>query len=259
MKILPLVVLSLGLAALGAAEVPPAPTKVLGEDVPDFVDPATADVADFISPLANDLRFGYSTNLGTYSRSQGGGSGEDGSFVEHGLWVSYVHDLTGPGRAISGRTVWRYELGATLSQAEVGNPNGSTGTLQTGMLDIGVGPAWTIMQRGNDRLELEFMPFVGFGLANYSNDFASTSGPATGQTKVDATGNSIEYGIKANLMWCWESGWGLALHAGLTQRESNLSGDSATTWNNGAVNTSNYASDDTLTGVRFGLFLAKRF
>lgn len=257
-----LVLLACAIPALPAADPtppPPVAPRVVGGDVADFVDPTTGEMADFIIPIANDLRAGYSAHVGSYSREQGGGTSDSGNFIEHGLWVSYVRALTSPERAIAGRAEWRAEVGLLASQAAVDNSNGSTGTLQTGTLDLGIGPAWTIMQRGNDRLEIEIMPFVGFGRASYSNDFASSSGLATGQTKVDATGNSIEYGVKANLMWCWESGWGLALHAGLVQRECNLGGDSTTIWNNGTVNSSDYVSDDTLTGLRLGIFLAKRF
>jgi hypothetical protein len=60
-------------------------------------------------------------------------------------------------------------------------------------------------------------------------------------------------------MWCWSSGWGAALHAGLVRRAGRLEGDSTTHWSNGEASRSDYTSDDALTGVRFGLFVAKRF
>lgn len=249
-----LAIVSTTLAALGAVEsMTPAPGDAR---IPS---PESAELSDFIMPVASDMRMGYSANVGSHHRSQEGGSGTDGRFIEHGLWASYVRALSGPVRAMSGRTEWRAEVGILASQADVSNPNGSTGTLQTAMLDLGIGPAWTIVDNGTCRQEWEIMPFVGVGQSQYTNRYTSQSSGVSGPTTIDASGQCLEYGIKANLLWYWENGWGVALQAGFVQRVDRLNGDSNTHWNNGTVNHSDYASDDTLTGVRFGLFVAKRF
>jgi hypothetical protein len=173
--------------------------------------------------------------------------------------VSHVRALSGPGRALSGRAEWRVEVGILASQADVSNSNGSTGTLRTATLDLGIGPAWRIMENDTSRLEVELMPFGGIGFSDYENGYSTEISGFSGATAVDANGLCLEYGIKANLMWCWSNGWGAALHAGLVQRASSLEGDSTTHWNNGQVSRSDYTSDDILTGVRFGLFVARRF
>jgi hypothetical protein len=214
---------------------------------------------DFIVPIAHDLRVGYSANVGRYHRSQGAGEGADSHFAEHGLWASYVRALTSPGRVLSGRAEWRAELGALVSQAEVSNPNGSTGTLRTATLDVGVGPAWLLSENDTSRLEVELMPFVGIGFSRYDNDYTNEIAGFRGDTDIAAEGFCLEYGIKANLMWCWSNGWGAALHAGVVQRVSTLEGDSTTRWDNSQTSRSDYTSDDRLTGVRFGLFIARRF
>ena len=104
------------------------------------------------------------------------------------------------------------------------------------------------------------MPFVGIGYARYTNSYRSVASFFSGRTEIEAKGPCLEYGIKVNLMWCWSNGWGAALHAGLVQRKVKLDGNSTTRWNDGvSVNSSDYASDDTLTGMRLGLFVAKRF
>lgn len=224
------------------------------------VDPADpVELSDFIIPNASDVRFGYSANVGRYHRSQDEGEGTDSHFIEHGVWASYVRALSGPGRALSGRAEWRAEVGLLVSQAEVSNPNGSTGTLRTATLDLGIGPAWRITESDTSRLEIEIMPFAGIGLSRYENDYSTEISGFLGATSIAASGLCGEYGIKANLMWCWSNGWGAALHAGLVQRASRLNGDSTTHWNNGQVVRSDYTSEDILTGVRFGLFVARRF
>lgn len=63
-------------AALSAAEPVTAP-RIVGGDVADFADPTTSDQDDFIIPVASDLRVGYSTNVGSYSRKQSGGSSDN--------------------------------------------------------------------------------------------------------------------------------------------------------------------------------------
>jgi hypothetical protein len=219
----------------------------------------SAELSDFIVPFASDIRFGYSANVGSYHRTQDAGEGTDSHFIEHGLWVSYVRALSGPGRALSGRAEWRAEVGLLFSQAQVSNPNDSTGTLRTAMLDVGIGPAWKITENDTSRLEFEIMPFAGIGFSDYGNDYATELSGFRGATSVSANGLCLEYGIKANIMWCWSNGWGAALHAGLVQRASRLEGESTTNWSNGQVSLSNYSSDDILTGVRFGLFVARRF
>lgn len=238
----------------------PAPPKPVPE--PAASTPAmNAPVAlsDFIIPIANDVRFGYSANIGRYHRSQDDGEGADSDFVEHGLWVSYVRALSGPGRVLSGRAEWRAEVGLLVSQADVSNSNGSTGTLRTATLNLGIGPAWRITESDSSRLEVELMPFVGGGFSDYENDYTTDVSGFRGAAEISANGLCLEYGIKANLMWCWSNGWGAALHAGLVQRVGKLEGDSTTSWSNGQVTRSAYVSDDTLTGVRFGLFVARRF
>lgn len=218
-----------------------------------------AELPDFIVPFASDVRVGYSVDMGRYHRSQDGGEGVDEHFIGHGLWVSHVRALSRPGRTLSGQAEWRAEAALLLSQADVRNPNGSVGVLQAAALDLGIGPSWALTANGTSRLELEVMPFVGIGLARYTNDYTSADGQFRGRTSIEASGPCLEYGIKANLMWCWSNGWGAALHAGFVQRAVMLDGDSRTLWNNGFEIHSGYASDDTLTGVRAGLFLAKRF
>lgn len=253
MSIARLAIILAATTTLGAAEAAtPMPE--------DFLVPAAdeAELPDFIDPVASDFRLGYSTNVGSYRRSQDAGVGTDGHFIEHGVWASYVRAMSGYGRALSGRTEWRAEVGILASQADISNPNGSTGTLQTITLDVGVGPTWLIANRGSSRLELEVMPFVGIGRSQYANDYTSENSGVTGLTSISAAGQCLEYGLKANLMWCWANGWGAAMHAGFVQRVESLNGDSTTHWNNGSVNRGDYTSDDTLTGVRFGLFVAKR-
>lgn len=242
-------------STLAAADAPPGMDAL----TTGLSAPTTAPLGDFILPIANDLRFGYSTNIGTYRRTQGPDGSQEGGYLEHGLWVSYVRALTSPGRVLSGRPEWRMELGVLTSRAEVDNSNDSTGLLRSTMIDLGIGPAWTIAHDGRERWEIEVMPFVGIGRASYSNDYASEQAEIAGDTTIDASGNCVEYGIKANVMLCWASGWGLALHAGLLQRRCSLEGSSDTAWDNGTMNTADYTSDDTLTGARFGLFLARRF
>lgn len=217
------------------------------------------ELSDFIIPIASDVRFGYSANIGSYHRSQDEGEGTDSDFIEHGLWMSYVRALSAPGRALSGREEWRAEVGLLVSQADVSNSNGSTGTLRTATLDLGIGPAWRITENDTSRLEVEIMPFAGIGFSHYDNDYTTDISGFRGVTSIAASGLCLEYGIKANLMWCWSNGWGAALHAGLVQRVNRLEGDSTTDWSNGQVSRSDYTSDDILTGVRFGLFVARRF
>jgi hypothetical protein len=253
-SVLRLVVVMAVVTALDAAE-PETPRSGTGAV------PATDPVglSDFIIPIARDVRLGYSINVGRYHRSQDEGEGTDSHFIEHGLWMSYVGALSGPGRVLSGRAEWRAEAGLLVSQANVSNPNGSIGKIRTAALDVGIGPAWAITENGTSRLEVELLPFVGIGLSRYDNDYSSESLGFRGTTSVTATGLCMEYGIKANLMWCWANGWGAALHVGLVQRVNRLEGDSETQWNNGAAGRSDYTSDDVLSGVRFGLFVAKRF
>lgn len=219
----------------------------------------SVELSDFIVPIASDLRFGYSANVGRYHRSQDQGEGTDSHFVEHGLWASYVRALSGPGRTLSGQAEWRAEVGFLVSQADVSNPNDSTGTLRTATVDLGIGPAWAITYNDTSRLEIEIMPFVGVGLSRYENDYSSEISGFRGSTSIAASGLCVEYGIKANLMWCWSNGWGAALHAGFVQRVNRLDGDSTTRWDNGAVSHDDYISDDILSGARFGLFVARRF
>jgi hypothetical protein len=219
----------------------------------------STEFSDFIVPFASDIRFGYSANVGSYQRSQDVGEGTDSHFIEHGLWASYVRALTGPGRVLSGHAEWRAEVGFLLSQANVSNPNGSTGKLRTATLDLGIGPAWKITENDTSRMEIEIMPFAGFGFSDYENDYTTEFSGFSGATTVSANGLCLEYGIKANIMWCWSSGWGAALHAGLVQRASKLDGENTTNWNNGTQISSDYASNDLLTGFRFGLFVARRF
>lgn len=238
-----------GIPSAPPADAPPA----------DALSAATAELTDFIVPFASDVRVGYSANLGRYHRSQAGGDSTDNRFVEHGIWASYVFALSSPGRTLSGLAEWRAEIALLLGHADVWNPNDSIGTLRTAALDLGIGPSWTITDDDTSRLEFEIMPFVGAGLSHYTNDYRSENSGFTGSSSVTATGPCLEYGIKVNLIWCWDNGWGAALHAGFVQRVSKLDGDSTTRWDNGAVIHGDYTSDDTLTGVRFGLFVAKRF
>jgi hypothetical protein len=253
-NILSVVVVMAALTAVDAADPVVSNPKNTNASAND-----SAELSDFIVPFASDIRFGYSTNLGDYHRSQDAGEVTDSHFIEHGLWVSYVRALSGPGRVLSGRAEWRAEVGLLVSQANVSNPNGSTGKLRTATLDLGIGPAWRITENNNSRLEVELMPFAGFGFSDYENDYSTEIGGFQGETSVAASGLCLEYGIKANIMWCWSNGWGAALHAGLVQRGHKLDGDSTTNWNNGTQMSSNYASDDILTGFRFGLFVARRF
>ena len=157
--------------------------------------PATgqAELLDFIVPFASDLRFGYSANIGSYHRSQADGEGVDDHFIEHGLWASYTRALSGPGRALSGQAEWRAEAAVSFSQAGVSNPNGSTGTLQTAALDLGIGPSWGLMANDTNRLELEVMPFVGIGYARYTNSYHSVAGFLGGRTEIEANGPCLEY------------------------------------------------------------------
>lgn len=220
----------------------------------------TPDIqSDFIVPIADDLRVGYSANFGSYHRSQSGGEGVDNHFAEHGLWMSYIRALSGPGRVLTGRTEWRAEIGALVSQADVSNTNDSTGTLRTASLDLGIGPAFGLLESENSRLEIEIMPFVGMGYSRYTNEYSTDFAGFRADTEVSASGFCLDYGIKANVMWCWSNGWGIALHAGVVQRRGKLEGDSATQWSNGDNFRNDYSSDDVLTGVRFGLFVAKRY
>lgn len=254
---------------LGATHIPEDTSVAIPPDVaepiaaqPETGSTAVAEpvpLADFIVPIANDLRFGYSAQVGNYYRSQDGGEGRDSRFVEHGLWVSYVRALSGSSRVLSGRAEWRAEVGVLLGQADVANPNGSVGTLRTATLDVGIGPAWRLAESDSSRLEVEIMPFIGVGLSRYENAYVSEASGFFGDTAVTAGGSCVEFGLKANLMWCWTNGWGAALHTGLVQRVGKLTGDTTTHWDNGQVSRSDYNSVDTLLGVRFGLFVAKRF
>lgn len=254
MRVLHLVIVMAAVTTMAAAE---SEASVPVTDSVPANDPV--ELSDFIIPIASDVRFGYSANIGRYHRSQDEGEGADSHFVEHGLWASYIRALSGPRRALSGQAEWRIEVGVLASQADVSNSNGSTGTLRTATLDLGIGPTWSITENDTSRLEVEVMPFAGIGLSRYENDYSTDISGFRGATSIDASGLCLEYGIKANLMWCWSNGWGAALHVGLVQRVSKLEGDSTTRWNDGQVSRRDYTSDDTLTGVRFGLFVARRF
>jgi hypothetical protein len=217
------------------------------------------ELADFITPIANDLRFGYSAHIGNYHRKQEYGENTSSNFQEHGLWLSYTRALSGSARVLSGQAEWRAETALLASRADVTNPNGSSGKLDVGSINLGIGPAWALFANARNRLEIELLPFLGIGLARYENSYISHSGNLMATTTIEASGLCFEYGIKANLMWCWSNGWGAAMHIGYVQRQIDLKGDSLNHWGNGTDITRDYTSDDTLYGLRYGIFLARRF
>jgi hypothetical protein len=218
-----------------------------------------AELPDFIIPFANDIRFGYSAHVGNYHRKQEYGENTQSDFLEHGLWLSYICALTKPNRVLSGQAEWRAETALLLSHAEVNNPNGSSGKLDVGSINLGVGPAWAISANANNRLEIEVLPFLGIGTAQYDNTYVSSSGNLLATTAIAARGMCVEYGIKANLMWCWSNGWGAAMHIGFVQRSISLKGDRVSDWEDGTTISHDYSSDDSLSGIRYGFFLARRF
>lgn len=257
MNSLRLAIVPLALATVGAVEsAPESPTA------PAPAAAEMADLPDFIDPLASDVRVGYGVQVGSSHRSEDSDSAASahvlGRLVEQSIGVTYVRDLSGAQRALSGGFTWRLAAGIVASRASVENSHGS-GAVKTVMVELGAGPAWAVMESSESRLEWELVPFVGVGRSTYDDDYLSSKAGISGPTSIAAAGASGEYGLMVNAVCYWSSGWGVAAQAGVVQRLSRLHGDSTTEWSNGTVAHDDFASKDTLTGARFGLSVAKRF
>ena len=206
-----------------------------------------------ITRSTSDLRAGFCGNIGTFTRryDAGGTDTSQSTYAEYGAWLSYTRSFgdTWPH--------WRWEGYLSGLQASItDSQNDGKMTSWLGGVGLGYSPDWLSAWDGH--LQTEILPFVGVGRATYRNDFSATSGAYQYNSQVEASGLAVEYGISANMMWIFSSGWEIATQIGYVEKRATLSGSTSSV-TSGITSQGPFESHDELKGIRYGIFIGRRF